>query len=528
MVDDGELDTSRQMVRVWEAAIKKSGLEGSPVPGESGKVGGFQAGQRLFLDDGSVAVYTPQSIGEGSGKNPFVGEAWRTLGKDIHKSEHVLSTWELTTRSYNYAKALRNNEGQLEGMVVLTRTSPVAGKGMLVNTIFLLSAGFLALGLAVLVFYLITSKIILSPVRELRDTAEQARAGNLDVRSSIQTGDEFQEMAETFNAMLEAIAAGQSQLRAINSSLDQKLSELSERNTSLYESAKLKGEFLANVTHELRTPLNSILGFAELLEETANRDEQQGEDPTKIAKRRRYIDNILSAGRSLLDLINGLLEMAKVDAGKVDMHVTSVNLRESCEGLVAMMKPVADKRQVELKLETTDAGESPLILTDARKLQQILFNLLSNAIKFTASAAEQHAERVMLAELSDSGATGPEPRPALVTVRVERLPARGAESFDHYRVSVLDTGPGIAKSDQDKIFQKFTQLDAGVSRKHSGTGLGLAICKELTLLLQGEIHVDSELGRGSMFSVILPEKIDPNKAAETKLELSFRGALAGR
>jgi signal transduction histidine kinase len=220
--------------------------------------------------------------------------------------------------------------------------------------------------------------------------------------------------------------------------------------------------------------------------------------------------------------------MAKVDAGKVDMHVTSVNLRESCEGLVAMMKPVADKRQVELKLETTDAGESPLILTDARKLQQILFNLLSNAIKFTASAAEQHAERVMLAELSDSGATGPEPRPALVTVRVERLPARGAESFDHYRVSVLDTGPGIAKSDQDKIFQKFTQLDAGVSRKHSGTGLGLAICKELTLLLQGEIHVDSELGRGSMFSVILPEKIDPNKAAETKLELSFRGALAGR
>ncbi|MGH7133538.1 MAG: ATP-binding protein [Phycisphaerales bacterium] len=531
MVDDAEVEVSRQMVRVWEAAIKKAGVEGATAAEGSGPLGGLLAGQRLFLDDGSVAVITPKMIDEGATKNPFVADAWKALSADPKRSEFSQTEWRVTSRNYSYAKAVRGQAASLEGMIVLSRSSNAAARGMVTNTVFLVSAGCLALGLALLVFYLITSKIILSPVRDLRDTAEQVQSGNLDTRSDIKTGDEFEELAATFNAMLEAIQTGQNQLRSINSSLDQKLSELAERNVALYEAAKLKGEFLANVTHELRTPLNSILGFAELLDEAAVKEAESGDDSSRLAKRRRYIDNILGAGRSLLDLINGLLEMAKVDAGKVDLHIAPADLREVCEGLMGMMNPVADKSAVEVRLETVDAGENPVILTDRGKLQQVLFNLLSNAIKFTAHAAEMEADRRNMAEASappDAPAPAPDSRPALVILRLERLPARGAASSDRFRISVLDTGPGIAPDDQARIFEKFTQLDAGATRKHSGTGLGLAICKELTGLLQGEIHVHSELGRGSVFSVILPERLDPGRTAETKLELSFRGMLAGQ
>jgi two-component system sensor histidine kinase BarA len=364
------------------------------------------------------------------------------------------------------------------------------------------------IALAVLVFYLITHYLVLSPVRALKETAELVREGNLAIRSDITTGDEFQELSETFNGMLTELQRTQEQLRAINAALDLKLGQLAEANTALYESAKLKGEFLANVSHELRTPLNSIIGFAELLNDIASAEAQAGDDSTRLAKRLRYTGNILVSGKNLLDMINGLLEMAKIEAGKIELRIEPVVLRDACEGLVGLIHPLADRKGIELNLDIEP--DLPIIETDPKRFQQIVFNFLSNAVKFTPSKEA-------------AGKAGQ------VTLRAERLASRGvggAPAQERVRVSVIDTGPGIAPDDQPRIFEKFHQLDGSHTREHPGTGLGLSICKELAAVLQGELQLVSDLGRGSMFSVILPVKMDRDRAAEIKLESAFRGSLA--
>lgn len=585
MVDDAELEVSRQMVATWEHAAVRTGLPGAagarsrgedqgavPTggpggterPARGGRSAGSEGGidqeallnaarggapesepspidlrshlpvlaanQRLFAGNAELRVLGAEQVEGAASGSEFVRSAWdavRTAGADGARTEEFAeASWRFTERQYHYAKAIRTPRGALEGLVVLERTSLSAARGMVRNTLYLFAAGCVALGFAVLVFYLVTNRLILSPVRQLRETAEEVREGNLDVRSQIQTHDEFEDLAEAFNEMLTSLQSQQKQLRAINASLDDKLSELSERNSALAEAAKLKGEFLANVTHELRTPLNSVIGFAELLDEGLAR-EGAGEGPegvARVAKRRRYLENILGSGRTLLDLINSLLEMAKVEAGKSELVIKPVDVGEKCEQLAALMKPMADKRTVELRLEI--APDLPRIDTDARKLQQIVFNLLSNAVKFTADAAEAEREAATVREMN--GEAPGEVRQALVTLRAEPLVPRGGGAEEgRVRISVLDTGPGINREDLGKIFEKFTQLDTGYARKHAGTGLGLAICKELTHLLQGEMMVQSEVGHGSMFSVILPLALDPARAAEGRLEQEFRGALAG-
>ncbi|MCW5764382.1 MAG: HAMP domain-containing histidine kinase [Phycisphaeraceae bacterium] len=524
-VDDGETEVSRQMVRVWEESLRKTALE-TPQADGAPRPAGLRPGQRLSLDDGQIVVVTPESLAEARQRSEFIGAAWEALSQSPDVAEFSEASWEFTSRQYRFARAVRSAErpGALEGLVVLERSSPAAARAMLVNSAYLLSAGLLSLGLAVLVFYLITNYIVLSPVRSLTATAEAVRGGDLDTRSDIRTGDEFEDLAEAFNAMLGNLQAGQNQLRAVNASLDDRLEDLAQRNIALYEANKLKGDFLASVTHELRTPLNSILGFAELLEEIAQKDATDpaaATDPQRIQKRQRYLDNILTSGRSLLELVKGILEMAKVEAGRMELTIGPLHLKDACESLVAMMRPAADKRSVELRLEVV--GDPPVIQTDAGKFRQIVFNLLSNAVKFTGDAAEAHA-----AAGADGAAPDGSTRPAIVTLRVETLASRGDPTQDRVRVSVLDTGPGIREEDMSRIFEKFVQLDSGHARRHAGTGLGLAICKELTALLQGEILVDSELGRGSMFSVILPLRLDPSVSAQTKMELSFRSSLAGQ
>lgn len=531
IVEESQRDLSRQLVVVWErAAREQAGL--GPV---------LHAGPEEVVGDARVTLLGLEQAGMRSGSDAFLAKALRQFRESRDVNELHESRWlDLNTREYRYAKAVRDESrvsasaavgvpapvggagsstgaaddpGPLTGVVLLTRPSLNAGTQLAVNTAYLLSAGLIALGLALLVFYLITNKLILSPVRDLKTTAELVREGNWSTRADIQTGDEFEELGDVFNQMLEAITSAQEQLRSINAQLDLKVNELSERNTSLFEANKVKGEFLANVSHELRTPLNSIIGFAELLLEIAQKEEESGEESARVQKRRRYLENIHNAGKSLLEMINGLLEMAKVEAGKVDLNVEPMNVKDACEALVALIRPLADRGGVELSTEI--AGEIPNIETDAKKFQQIIFNLLSNAVKFTSEKA------------SDERAAGKH-SVAKVILRAERLYGRGSEGAaaeDRVRFSVLDTGPGIAAEDQKRIFEKFQQLDTGHTRRHAGTGLGLAICKELTAVLQGEIHLESEPGRGSVFSVLLPIRLDPDRAREMKAELAFRNRL---
>ncbi len=362
-------------------------------------------------------------------------------------------------------------ESRLIGLVSVDIPSQIETNQLLLNRMFILAAGLLAGALAIIVFYWITSRVILAPVRVLQETADQVSRGDLNIRCDISTGDEFQQLSETFNTMLGNLKEGEDQLRSINKTLDLKLEELAQSNVALYESNRLKSEFLANVSHELRTPLNSILGFAELAREGAG-------DP-KVG---RYMQNILTSGKNLLNLITDLLDLAKIEAGRMEVRSEPLSLSDLFEGLVSLLKPLTEARH--LTIEDEIAADIPILHTDPAKLQQILYNFLSNAIKFS---------------------------PDSTTIYL----SAAREDEKNVRISVRDQGPGIEPEKQQLIFEKFRQLDASVTRQHGGTGLGLAIAHELAALLGGTVGVESVPGEGATFWVVLPLKVSSGSKTVT-------------
>ncbi len=495
LVDEGQLEMSRQQARTWQRLDREAGPASTDAPVDHGGI----IARRLNQTQARIAA----------AKDEFVQYALKELESKPTLAEVQDARWVRTSREYRYAAAERGKLNSLDSILILERRSIEATKLLLVNTGFLMSAGGTVLLLSLLAFYLLTHKVILSPVRSLRETAERVREGNLAIRSDIKTGDEFEELADTFNQMLTDLQSKQDQLRGINAALDVKLNELASSNSSLHQASKLKSEFLANISHELRTPLNSIIGFAELLLEFARADASLAEPPANVAKRLRYGENIVAAGRNLLGMINSLLDMAKIEAGKVELDISRVNPRDICDALIGLAHPLADKKGIQLTLDAHD--DLPLIRTDAKKLHQVLFNFLSNAVKFT----EPHEK------------TGRTPQ---VTLRAERIVGgRGgtadALTDDRLRFSVIDNGPGIAPEEQSRIFEKFHQIDSGHTREHAGTGLGLAISKELAHMLKGEILLVSEPGRGSMFSLSLPLAVD---AAPAETEPASRSLAAAK
>ena len=376
--------------------------------------------------------------------------------------------------------ATRPQPERLLGIVSVDTPSRIEANELLLNRVFILAAGLLAGTLAIATFYFITTRLILQPVRVLQETAEKVSEGDLNIRSDISTGDEFQQLSETFNTMLANLKRGADQLRSINKSLDLKLGQLAESNLALYESNRLKSEFLANVSHELRTPLNSILGFADLLKDALQEmlkpsigpdGQPKLPDPRPV----RYVTNILTSSKALLELINDLLDLAKIEAGRMEIRSEPLSLSDLFEGLTNILKPLSEQKN--LAVICTVGPDVPIIHSDPAKLQQVLYNFLSNAIKFSPAGA-----RIDLAALKEPDG-------------------------EHVRVSVSDRGPGIDPDKQQLIFEKFRQLEPSHTRTHGGTGLGLAISKELTILLGGSIGVRSTPGEGSTFWVVLPLKI---------------------
>jgi signal transduction histidine kinase len=372
-----------------------------------------------------------------------------------------------TSRPATNPAVVASTEPRLLGFVSVDIASQIRINQLLLNRVFMLTAGMLAGTLAIVVFYLITTRLILEPVRVLQETAEKVSKGDLNIRSDINTGDEFQQLSETFNTMLANLNRNAEQLRSINKSLDLKVGQLAESNVALYESNRLKSEFLANVSHELRTPLNSILGFAELLKDVTSADNKSS----------RYVQNILQSGKNLLDLINDLLDLAKIEAGRMEVRSEPLSLNDLFEGLTSILKPVTEAKSLSLKAYV--APNVPIMNTDPPKLQQVLYNFLSNAIKFSPNGGS--------------------------------IELRASLGADHQiNISVSDQGPGIEPGKQNLIFEKFRQIDGSVTRQHSGTGLGLAISKELTLLLEGSIGVRSNPGEGATFWIVLPQQIQPS------------------
>jgi len=379
-------------------------------------------------------------------------------------------------------------EGELVGVVSVVLPAGQTGTLLLFNRIFIVAGGVLSCICAMVVFYIIMQRIILKPVRSLRESADMVEAQGfatlpesaekdgkdkktwmeaLAVMDKIKTGDEFEELADAFHQMLTRLKLAHDRLGETNRALDLRLGELEARNIALHESNRLKSEFLANISHELRTPLNSIIGFAEVLLEQA----AQREDDKAV----RYCSNVLESGNLLLININDLLELARIEAGKVEVRREQFSFREVADSLLNVTRLQVQAKQLKVNLFIDD--DVDMIETDAGKLQQILFNLFSNAIKFTPANGQIDIAAGM------AGGEGQEPM---------------------LQITITDTGPGIAVEDREKIFEKFRQLDGSVTREHSGVGLGLAIVRELLDILGGTIRVSGESDRGAVFTVLLP------------------------
>ena len=256
-------------------------------------------------------------------------------------------------------------------------------------------------------------------------------------------------------------ATNRDELGALAANVNQMNDELRRLYKEVEATSQHKSDFLANMSHELRTPLNAIIGFSQVLRERMVGDVN--------AKQAEYLDDILSSGNHLLSLINDVLDLSKVEAGQVELEVTSFSLREALERGVAMVRESATTRDVRVTLEEAAGGD--VVLGDERRIRQVIFNLLSNAVKFTPAGGSVE----------------------LYTERVD----------GEVRVAVSDTGPGIAPEDVRLIFEEFKQTEAGIEQGE-GTGLGLALSRRLVELHGGRIWVESVLGRGSTFVFALP------------------------
>jgi signal transduction histidine kinase len=330
----------------------------------------------------------------------------------------------------------------------------------------LIAVGILTVFFAMVALWVVVRYVVVKPLAHLRDVSDAVARGEYDLRADIHTQDEFEDLATSFNKMLRNLIETQAELRNANVNLDSKVDELAQLNMRLHEMNRLKGEFLATMSHELRTPLNHIVGFSDVLLGAGALTEKQ----------KRYVQNIQKSGRQLLDQINNLLDLAKMEAGKMDVRLSEFRLDAVIHSECERFLPETEDKNIELSVQIEN--DLPLVFQDQAKVQAILTNLLSNAVKFTPEGG-----RVVV----------------------------GARGRDNGMIEmwVTDTGVGIAEADREIIFEKFRQGSSvlgqdGLTREYSGTGLGLSIVKELCKLLGGEISVESELGKGSTFRVILP------------------------
>jgi signal transduction histidine kinase len=352
------------------------------------------------------------------------------------------------------------------------------------NRALLWTAAIVVGFLSMISLWAVVRYVIVKPVTHLRDVANAVREGDVEQRAAIRTGDEFEELAAAFNRMVRQLLSQQSELRHVNNELDNRLDELAQANMRLYEMNRLKSDFLATVSHELRTPLNSIIGFSDVLSAIDALDEKQ----------KRYVGNIQRSGTILLDMINDILDLAKMESGKMEVKLSEFKINSLVGAQCDMARPLAEKKNIDLGFSA--AANLPSLRQDPAKVQQILNNLLSNAIKFT-------------------------PEGGRIVVKAER------DQYGDLRLTVTDTGIGISADEQQAVFEKFRQAATisvtgdSMTREYSGTGLGLSIVRELCRLLGGEVSLESELGKGSTFTVRLPWRLEE----VPKLDQQFREDL---
>ena len=287
----------------------------------------------------------------------------------------------------------------------------------------LLAVAIITVFLAMVASYVIVRYVIVKPLRHLRDVSDAISHGNIAQRAEIHTGDEFEELWPwPSTACCATWSPTQDELRQVNANLDGKVDELAQVNMRLYEMNRLKSDFLATMSHELRTPLNSILGFSDVLGSIDSLDDKQ----------KRYVQNIQKSGKMLLDMINDILDLAKIESGKMEIRLTDFRIAQVIGAQCDMARPLTEKKNIDLEIDIEP--DLPPMHQDQARVQQILNNLLSNAIKFT-------------------------PEGGRIKVAAERA------NHGDLLLRVIDTGVGIAEEDQQTIFEKFRQGQTGHARR---------------------------------------------------------------
>lgn len=306
-----------------------------------------------------------------------------------------------------------------------------------------------------LFFGIISARRISVPIIKLKEAATELGKGNLKANIDIQSNDEIGDLGASFKKMaieLEKLIEVQKQAILVQS-----------ENEYLIKTSKSKSEFLTNMSHELRTPLNSIIGFSCLLKEKTFGELNE--------KQEHYVDNVNVSGKLLLNLINDILDLSRIESGKMDMNFEKVSVSETINEALDLINEMAAKKRIEIKKEFDPQIE--FIEADKQRFKQILFNLLSNAVKFS------------------------KPDGGTITITV-------IKEGDRAIFSVSDTGIGIQEDNLGKLFNKFEQLDSGITKHYGGSGLGLAISKKLAQLHGGDIWVESTFGEGTTVFVSIP------------------------
>lgn len=326
-----------------------------------------------------------------------------------------------------------------------------------------------------LVLYVALSYLVTRPLSKMQAGVEGIQTGDLNVQLAYTESSremnrlmaEFNEMArelsDIYNNLEAQVADRTARLAEANSVLERQRAQLEEANERLRCENRYKSDFLAMMSHELRTPLTSIIAFTEML----NRDSRPQDE--RESETRREIE---ANSRSLLLMINDILEMSRLDAGRTDVNIETVDLGDVAGMVATVVQPLADRSGIRFSYQVD--ADVPLIRADFEKIRHVLENLCGNAVKFT-------------------------PEGGSVKMHIGYQPETEEVRFD-----VSDSGIGIAKADMQRIFERFVQADSSPSRKYNGTGLGLALAKEYAEMHRGSISVESELGAGSVFSVRIP------------------------
>src|SRR5438876_7078542 len=321
-----------------------------------------------------------------------------------------------------------------------------------------------ALGFA-FVAGLVLARRMVGPIQALRIGAARIGSGDLGQRITIKTGDELEALADQFNDM-----AGQLQesYAGLEQKVEQRTREVEEKSRQLEMASQHKSQFLASMSHELRTPLNAIIGLTEMMVTNAARSgTEKAAEPLRRVQR---------AGTQLLGLINQVLDLSKIEAGKLELSPESVNLAPLTAEVAGTARQLAEQNNNRLIVESQpNLGQ---LIVDPMRLRQILLNLLSNACKFTKQGE--------------------------VTLHVKKV----VNGRNWIEFAVADTGIGMTPAQQAKLFEEFTQADSSTARQYGGTGLGLAITRKLARMVGGDVTVTSEPGKGSIFTVRLPGSAD--------------------